>query len=502
MTRFLNKLPFAHQAWFIYLRLLVRHFLDDNCTQKAASLTYSTLLSVVPMIAILLVVFSTVPALEGVREQVQEAIYKNLLPSSSQQVRAYIDGFAQNLARFTLVGVGVLLFTMVSMLITIEMAFNQIWRIEEKTGGLKSILHYVLMVFGLPVVLAVAFMASSAIQSLHFLNKKIGGYGIDWAIWAEVASFGFVVLGFIGIYFLLPKVKVPFKNAMIAGIVIAILFECVKRFFGLAISNFTSYQAVYGAFAALPIFLVWVYVSWNLILLGVEISYTLTIFDSKELPVRHPLFSLLDMVNLIYKNQKNQKSTSEQALRSILGRKELPKWQTYLRQLESARLIQQTHKGNYRLRTDLDSISLWQFYRSLPYPLPIKDELVALEQNKQDLWSLGMYDKLKAIEDQTRTMLDMPLSNLFDNTPVRQKHQVTANTPNISHHPANPPSDTVSKDDEASFSQTTKQVETDKGKILLPNDTPNQYNPHHSTIKNIINKGRMVVGKVRRLLGK
>lgn len=498
MTRFLNKLPFAHHAWFMYLRLLVRHFLDDNCTQKAASLTYTTLLSIVPMIAILLVVFSTVPALESVREQVQTAIYNNLLPSSSNQVIEYIDNFAKNLARFTLVGISVLLFTTVSMLITIETAFNQIWRIEEKTGGLKSILHYVAMIICLPIVLAVAFMASSTIQSLHFLNKKIGGYGIDWAIWAEVASFGFVVLGFIGIYFLLPKVKVPFKNAVIAGIVIAILFECVKRFFGLAVSNFTSYQAVYGAFAVLPIFLMWVYLSWNLILLGVEISYTLTIFDSKELPVRHPLLSLLDMVNLIYKNQKNQKSTSKQEIRAILGRKELPKWQTYLRQLESARLIQQTHKGNYRLRTDLDSVSLWQFYRSLPYPLPIKDELIALEQTEHDLWSMGIYDKLKAIENQTRTTLDMPLSNLFDNAPVRQKQ--SSSTP-IEHSSANPPSDTITDGDAASFSPAASQVKTDNQTLLIPNDTPQHKTPH-PIVKNITNKGQGVIQKIRQFLGK
>ena len=72
MTQFLNKLPFAHHAWFMYIRLLVRHFLDDNCTQKAASLTYTTLLSLVPILTVMLVVFSSVPALEDVRGQVQQ----------------------------------------------------------------------------------------------------------------------------------------------------------------------------------------------------------------------------------------------------------------------------------------------------------------------------------------------------------------------------------------------------------------------------------------------
>lgn len=217
MTQFLNKLPFAHHTWFMYLRLLVRHYLDDNCTQKAASLTYTTLLSTVPMIAILLVIFSTVPALAGVREQVQQAIYDNLLPSSSKQVSEYINTFAQNSARFTFVGVGVLLFTTVSMLITIETAFNQIWRIEEQTGGVKSIVRYIIMIVALPIILAVAFIASSAIQSADFLNRQVGGYGVNWSVWGQIVSFVLTTIGFVAMYFFMPKVKVPLKTPSLQG---------------------------------------------------------------------------------------------------------------------------------------------------------------------------------------------------------------------------------------------------------------------------------------------
>lgn len=436
MTKLLDKLPFAHKPWFRYTCLLVHHFLDDNCTQKSASLTYTTLLSIVPMIAIVLVVFSTIPALEGMREHVQNAIYSNLLPSSSIQVSHYIDTFAQNSARFTVVGIGVLLFTTVSMLITIETAFNQIWRIEERTGGLDSIVRYVLMIVGLPVVLAVAFMATSAIASADFLNRQIGGYGIDWAIWAQIISFVFTVLGFIAMYFFIPKVKVPFKNALIAGIIIAILFECIKAIFGLVIANFTSYEAIYGAFAILPVFLMWIYISWNLILLGVEISYTLTIFESTKTPNRHPLLSLLEMLNLIYTNHKDGKSTSKKALYALLSRKEITKWQTYLTQLEQSRLIVKKQE-DYTLRTDLDSMTLWQFYKSLPYPLPTKDELVALDKIRHTLWHETLYRKLTLIEDNTQQILNTPLTLVFDSTPSPTLLSTATVTDNPDNNPIN-----------------------------------------------------------------
>lgn len=426
MTNFLNRLPFAHHSWFMYLRLFVRHFLEDNCTQKAASLTYTTLLSLVPMIAIVLVIFSTVPALESAREQVQQAIYSNLLPSSSRQVSDYINNFAQNYAKFTFVGISVLLFTTITTLITIETAFNQIWRIEDRTGGVKSIIRYVAMVIGIPLILGVAFIASSAIQSVDFLNRQYAGYGVDWAIWGQFLSFIVTIGGFIVMYWFIPKVQVPIKNAAIAGIIIAILFELVKRFFGLAITNFTSYEAIYGAFAALPIFLLWLYISWNLILVGVEISYTLTIFDTDEVPVRHPLLSLLDMLNLIYKNYHKGKSTSEKELREVLGRKELPKWHTYIAHLIDNGLIIQTDKAEYTLKTNLNSINLWQFYKTLPYPLPIKEELIALKEVDYDPWYIEIYDQLKTVEKTSRQSLNMPLAYLFDTAPIRPKRDVMA----------------------------------------------------------------------------
>lgn len=493
MTKLLNKLPFAHHGWFMYLRLLVRHFLEDNCTQKAASLTYTTLLSLVPMIAVLLVIFSTVPALESVREQVQSAIYNNLLPASSTQVIHYIDSFAENSVRMTFVGVGVLIFTTIMTLITIETAFNQIWRVQDRTGGLESVIRYLIMVIGMPLILSVAFTASSAVQSIDFLNRKIGGYGIDWAVWAQILSFGVTIVGFVAMYWFIPKVKVPLKNAAIAGVIIAIIFECVKRFFGMAVTNFTSYEAVYGAFAALPIFLLWIHISWNLILLGVEISYTLTIFDKQDVPVRHPLLSLLDMLNLIYKRHKDGKSTSEQDLRTVLGRKELPKWHTYIEQLLGNHLIRQNDKGEYILKTDLNSMNLWQFYKTLPYPLPIKDELLQLKQADYDPWYVEIYDQLTIVESHAKNTLNTPLADLFDTAPLRPKEDINA----ISTQ------DSITQDNlgatAASFDSNANKAQDNGETILLPvGDSKNDGKV--GTIARRIKLVRHVIGRSQAII--
>ncbi len=421
MENLLKKLPFLQQRWFLFLRFLTRHFFEDNCQQKAASLTYTTMLSIVPILTVLLMILSSVPALASVRAQIYEVIYSNLLPQSGLQVSKYINSFAEKSSNLTAIGAMILFITTILTLTTIERAFNQIWRVEDRSGGMKSMLRYWTIVTLGPLVLGTAFIVSSTVQSLSFLNRQIGGYGIDWSFWVQAVSIGITVAGFIGMYWFIPKARVPAKNAAIAGIFVAIVFELLKHIFGTVMTNFTSYEAIYGAFAAVPIFLLWIFLSWNLILLGVEISYTLTIFETEEVYPRHPLLSLLDMLNLVYTHHLRGDAVSEQELRDVLGRKELPKWYTYINYLKDCNLITTTEHDEYVLKKDLSNMSLWDFYRTLPYPLPIKDELDEMKQEDQKPWLGLLVQRFENTETCARDQLDLPLATIFAHSQPRKK---------------------------------------------------------------------------------
>ncbi len=423
MEKFLKKLPFYDHPWFNFLRFLVRHFFEDDCQQKAASLTYTTLLSLVPILTVLLMILSTVPALESVREQISQLIYSNLMPQSTTQVTDYLNDFADKSTNLTAIGAMALFVTTIMTLTTIERAFNKIWRVDDRSGGLKSILRYWTIITLGPLVLGAAFILSGAVQSLSVLNQQVAGYGIDWAFWLQLFSFAVTIAGFVGMYWFIPKATVPIKNAAIAGVIIAILFELLKHTFGTVMANFTSYEAVYGAFAALPIFLLWIYLSWNLILLGVEISYTLTIFATREVYPRHPLLSLLDMLNLVYERHEVGDTVNEQELRNVLGRKELPKWYTYLNYLKDSDLIALTDKDNYVLKRDISQMSLWEFYKTLPYPLPIKDELDEMDIDDQHAWLNALVTRFINTEKHAKSELDIPLSAIFANSEPRQAHE-------------------------------------------------------------------------------
>lgn len=414
----IKKHPFFKQKWVQFLIYLVKNFLDDNCTQKASSLTYTTLLSIVPILTLVLVILSTIPQLAQFKGQIQELIFSNMLPSTGIQVTKYLNQFANNSSNLTIIGVGILFFTTISMLVTIETAFNQIWRVQKKETTWLNLLRYWAVITLAPLILGTAFIVSSTVQSLSFLNQKIGGYGIDWAVWVQGGSIAVMIMGLVGMYWFIPRCQVRFKHALVAGIVVGIIFELLKLTFGVIVDNFTSYKAVYGAFAVLPLFLLWVYLSWNIVLLGVEISYCLTIFETKEVHPRHALFSLMDMLNVMYREHKKGNAVTEAGLRDVLGRQEMPNWYTYVSFLQDNNLITTSEKDEYVLKRSLNDYTFWDFYKNLPYPLPHAKDLKKLQN--QSPWTGDWINIMARSEALLQRNFTIPMADIFDRIQPRQ----------------------------------------------------------------------------------
>lgn len=419
--------PITQSAWFTFAAFLVQNFEDDRCREKAASLTYTTMLAIVPIITVIVVSLSSIPALADVKSQIQSLIYKNLLPQTGFQVSQYINEFAEKSSNLTAIGVLILFATTWMMIVKIEDAFNRVWHVEEVRGALQSLPRYwVLMTLG-PMVLGIVFAASSTITSVSFLNQQVAGYAIDWEVWLQIVTFLATIAGFAAMYWFIPNVDVPVKNTLIAGVVIALLFDLVKKFFGMVMANFTSYELIYGAFAALPILLLWIFFSWCIILAGVELSYALDVFATKNSKKRHPVYILLEMLKLLYDKQKAGLSVSERQMKALLGRDELANWQTYKDILIEQHLIARTEKGNYVLKRSLNQLNLWDFYQSVPFALPHQNDFKAQEMAEateaaglnskpltQEDWKIYVQNILKASDSYLSQRLELNLAHLFD----------------------------------------------------------------------------------------
>ncbi|MCH7304230.1 YihY family inner membrane protein [Acinetobacter sp. NIPH 1869] len=412
LKRYLKNLPFLEKTWFQFIVFVLRRFEADRCREQAGGLTYTTLFAVVPMLTVFLVIISSIKALEPARQQLQQLIYSNFLPKSTIAFDKALNAFTEKSSNLTIIGVLFLFVTTVLMLTSIENVFNRIWRVKETRTGLVGFMRYWTIISLGPIVLGSAFVLSSTVASMNILSNNFAGYQLDGSFLLWLISFVLTIVGFFILYWTIPNRTVPVFSAFIAACFSATVFEVLKRFFGWVMSNFTSYEIVYGAFAAVPIFLLWIYLSWNIILLGVEISYALTAFHSGKEQKRHPILMMLDILELFYKKQQIGQSVSEKELLNIIGRGELGRLPSFILELEAQNLIMRTDKDEYVLVRNLAQVDFWSFFTALPYPLPLRPDVEHIHQD--DEWMERLGPSLIESNDYLAAKLSIPLSTLFE----------------------------------------------------------------------------------------
>lgn len=412
MFELIKKLPFYQKIWFQFILFVIRRFEADRCRDQAGSLTYTTLFAVVPMLTVFLVIISSIKALEPARQQLQQMIYSNFLPKTSIAFDKAFNVFTENSSNLTVIGVLFLFITTVLMLTSIESVFNRIWRVKETRNGIIGFMRYWTIISLGPILLGSAFVISSTLASMNVLSNNFAGYEVDGTALFAVISFALTTLGFFILYWTIPNRSVPIKAAAIAGVFGAVAFELLKNLFGFVMTNFTSYTLVYGAFAAVPIFLLWIFLSWNIVLLGVEISYALTAFHTGKIQTRHPVLMMLDILELFYKKQKTGQVVTDSEALDILGRGEIGRWPRYVQLLEQQNLVKRTDNNEYVLVRNLDEIDFWSFYTSLPYTLPRRKDVEHVHDD--DVWMKHIGPTLIESDEYLAAKLSIPLSTILD----------------------------------------------------------------------------------------
>ena len=412
MVNLLKKLPFYNKTWFQFILFVIRRFEADRCREQAGSLTYTTLFAVVPMLTVFLVIISSIKALEPARQQLQQLIYSNFLPKTTIAFDKVFNAFTEKSSNLTIIGVLFLFVTTVMMLTSIETVFNRIWRVQETRNGIIGFMRYWTIISLGPILLGSAFVISSTLASMSVLSNNFAGYQVDGTFIFWTLSFALTVLGFFILYWTIPNRSVPIKVAAIAGLFSAIVFELLKNLFGFVMTNFTSYTIVYGAFAAIPIFLLWIFLSWNVVLLGVEISYALTAFHTGKVQARHPVLMLLDILELFYRKQKIGKTVTDTEALNVLGRAEIGRWPAYILLLEKQNLVKRTDNDEYVLVRNLSQVDFWSFYQALPFTLPRREDMKNLHDD--DFWIQRLGPLLIESDEYLAAKLSIPLSTILE----------------------------------------------------------------------------------------
>ncbi|MBI3524630.1 MAG: YihY family inner membrane protein [Betaproteobacteria bacterium] len=254
-------------APFRLVARVVRRFHVDRCTQAAASLSFSTLLGLVPLIAIALALITYSPFATGLGTALEKFLLANLLPDKAGAIIAkYVSQFAHKATRLTLIGAVVLAITALMQMLTIEHTFNVIWRVKAKRPLLRRIAMHALALLLGPLIFGGSLLAISYLAGVSFglVNEP------QWlnTLVFRILPYVFMTLLFALLYYTLPNRAVVKWHAVVGGVFATLGFILMQRLFGFYLANFPAYTVIYGAFATIPIFLVWLYLSWSVILVG------------------------------------------------------------------------------------------------------------------------------------------------------------------------------------------------------------------------------------------
>ena len=256
-----------------YMRLLtlpfrlIRRFLAERFSQTAAALSFATLLGLVPMIAVAASILSHLPLADTLTAAINKFLMTNLLPDKAGGIIAkYVTQFASKAGRLTWLGLGALTVTALAQMLTIEHAFNGIWNVHESRPlGRRVLMHLLALLLG-PLV----FGGSLAITT--YIAGESLGLVEEWRSLTTTVfrtmSFVFVAGVFALLYGKVPNRPVVASHAIVGGVLAASGFSLLHWLFAGYIAGASGYRAMYGAFAAVPVFLLWLYLSWSVILMG------------------------------------------------------------------------------------------------------------------------------------------------------------------------------------------------------------------------------------------
>lgn len=256
---------------FAPFRLIGRtaqRFHSERCAQTSAALSFATLLGLVPMIVAGVALVSMFPESVGLGAALEKFLLTNLLPEKAGTIIAkYVGQFATRAERVTLMGVAVLGVTALMQMLTIEHAFNQIWRVKAKRPFLKRLAMHLLALLLGPLAFGASLAAISFITSVSFGLVDEPRWLSTFVI-RSLLPFVFMTVLFGLLYWAVPNKPINRGHALVGGASAASGFAGLQKLFTLYIAGYSSNAVIYGAFSAIPVFLVWVYASWSVIILG------------------------------------------------------------------------------------------------------------------------------------------------------------------------------------------------------------------------------------------
>ncbi|HFA2398561.1 TPA: YihY family inner membrane protein [Neisseria gonorrhoeae] len=358
-------------AWFV-----IRRFSEERVPQAAASMTFTTLLALVPVLTVMVAVASIFPVFDRWSDSFVSFVNQTIVPQGADMVFDYIDAFRDQANRLTAIGSVMLVVTSLMLIRTIDNAFNRIWRVNtQRPWMMQFLVYWALLTFGpLSLGVGISFMVGSVQDSVLSSGAQ------QWADALKTAArLAFMTLLLWGLYRFVPNRFVPARQAFVGALITAFCLETARFLFTWYMGNFDGYRSIYGAFAAVPFFLLWLNLLWTLVLGGAVLTSSLSYWQGEAFrrgfDSRGRFDDVLKILLLLDAAQKEGRTLSVQEFRRHInmGYDELGE---LLEKLARYGYIYSGRQG-WVLKTGADSIELSELFKLFVYrPLPVKRDHV------------------------------------------------------------------------------------------------------------------------------
>jgi len=409
---FLNILKQNLIKVFYFTRFFLRHYFMLRGMQTASSLAYTTLLSIVPMVTVMFGLFGSISVLSDFSEAIQNFVFANFVPEFGWTIQGYLADYSDKASKLTITGSMVLVVIAIMLMATIDNAFNRIWMVKKRRNPVGRLLVYWAVLTMGPILIGVGLATTSYFLSLPVVADVDTTYNLKARLLSWL-PFLTTSIAFSLLYILIPNCFVSKKHAVIGGFICAILFELAKYGFGIYVREMPSYENIYGAVAIIPLFLIWIYVSWMIVLFGAHITFCLSSFRLQdEIELRSKggwkLIDVLRVLELLYKGQREGKTLSIAEIRK--SSVSLPQYEMneLLEHLKRKKWANQSSNGEWLLSKDMKETSLYELHNALPVRLPISDYELG-----QDRLSIKLKDCLTDYKQEVAQHLSSSMHDFF-----------------------------------------------------------------------------------------
>ncbi|TCS60343.1 YihY family inner membrane protein [Varunaivibrio sulfuroxidans] len=392
-----------------------RRFVDDRCMRVAAALSYTTLLSVVPLSAIAFAILRGFPVFKGVRADIQTWVFQNFLPDAIENVNQHLDHYIANTGGMTALGIVGLAVTAILLFATIESALNEIFRVAQARALIPRLLIFWSVITLGPLLMGASFSVGGYV----FIQNNVAQIDMLRGLWGWVTRLLPTLLSmaaFTVFYTAVPNRPVRLMHGLIGGVIAGLLFALLRKGFTLYVLAFPAYETMYGAVSSIPFFLVWLFLSWAVVLIGAVVCAALPSWATPLAEARaaggaplRPGEKLALAVEVAGHLDQGAR-TGELCTRETLTRDvhhHGDDLDAMLEILEKAGIIALCENGRYLFARDLDSVTILDLYRALGLDVELQNESA-----RQTPWRAALARTLRGLGESQHDHLARSLKTI------------------------------------------------------------------------------------------